>query len=61
VDTAVDTNPDRTGAKAQAIALAGVIYTIRPGLDIDVGFRERLTPVGPAHQWLLGITYRGSL
>jgi hypothetical protein len=60
-DAAGDTNPDRAGPRYQAIGLAGAIYTIRPGLDIDAGLRCRLSAVGPTQQWLLGITYRGAL
>jgi hypothetical protein len=41
--------------------LAGLIYTVRPGLDLDVGYRGCLTSVAPQRQWLLGITYRGAL
>lgn len=41
--------------------LGGAIYTVRPGLDLDVGYQVsvRATPV--ARQWLAGLTYRFSL
>ena len=61
LDAAVDSNPDLDGVKSQAVALAGVIYTLRPGLDIDAGFRGRVNASGPVQQWLLGITFRGAL
>ncbi len=60
LDAAVDSNPDPTHATYIAVALAGLIYTVHPGLDIDVGYRGRLNAVGPAQQWLLGITFRGA-
>jgi len=61
VDSSVDTNPDRAmGRGFSAITLIGAIYTIRPGLDVDAGFRGRLNGTGPARQWLLGITFRGA-
>ena len=61
LDSALDSNPDKTqGRQLAAIGLLGVIYTIRPGLDIDAGFRSRLNATGPAQQWLLGITFRGA-
>ncbi len=60
LDAAVDSNPDLGGAKSQAVALAGVIYTVRPGLDVDAGFRGRLNASGPVQQWLLGLTFRGA-
>lgn len=58
VDTDIDSNPDPTRAAWPAVALAGVIYTARPGLDLDVGYRARLNSAAIAKQWLLGITYR---
>ena len=61
LDTAIDSNPDSTQATPPAVALAGVIYTARPGLDLDVGYRGRLNSAAPQWQWLLGITYRGAL
>ncbi len=61
IDTSVDSDPDRTEPGAMGVALVGVIYTARPGLDLDVGSRFRLDAGAPAQQWLVGITYRGAL
>ncbi len=61
IDTSFDSNPDYgQGGRYAAIGLLGLIYTIRPGLDIDTGFRGRLNGTGPAQQFLLGITFRGA-
>ena len=60
VDAAADSDPDATRGSLQVVALIGVIYTVRPGLDVDIGYRRRLSEAGPARQWLLGITIRGS-
>ncbi|HUI61640.1 MAG TPA: transporter [Steroidobacteraceae bacterium] len=61
LDTSVDSNPDRDAGKTfAAVTLLGIIYTVRPGLDVDVGFRGRLNGTGPAQQWLVGITFRGA-
>src|SRR5262249_40083592 len=60
VDTAIDSNSDSTRTNPPLVALLGAIYTIRPGLDVDVGYRQGLNPVAPEHQYLLGITYRGA-
>lgn len=60
VDTSLDSSPALEGTSYQAVALAGAIYTVHPGLDIDAGFRGRLDRSGPAQQFLLGITFRGS-
>lgn len=61
VDTAIDSNPDSRRVTPPAVALAGLIYTARPGLDLDVGYRGGLNSAVPRRQWLLGITYRGAL
>lgn len=61
LDTAIDSNPDSHEVTPPAVALAGVIYTARPGLDLDVGYRGQLNSAAPQRQWLLGITYRGAL
>jgi hypothetical protein len=61
VDTAIDSSPDSTRNKPPAVALFGMIYTARPGLDVDIGYRGRLNCGAPLRQWLLGVTYRGAL
>jgi hypothetical protein len=61
LDTAVDSNPDSRQSLPPAVALLGVIYTVRPGFDLDVGYRGRLNTAAPIRQFLLGITYRGAL
>jgi len=61
LDAAIDSNPDSRQSTSPAVALLGVICTVRPGLDFDVGYRGRLNTVAPIRQWLLGITYRGAL
>ena len=61
LDSAVDTNPDMRGGPYQTVALAGVIFTVRPGIDLDVGYREGLTVAAPTRQLLFGFTCRGAL
>jgi len=58
LDTDIDSNPDPRHSTAPAVTLAGLIYTIHPGLDLDAGYRARLNSAAVARQWLLGITYR---
>lgn len=60
LDTAVDSDPDATRATDPVVALVGVIYTARPGLDLDIGYRAPLNSAAPSQQWLFGITYRGA-
>jgi len=61
LDTAVDSDPDSRRATPPTVVLAGAIYTARPGLDLDVGYRNRVNTAVRERQWLLGITYRGAL
>jgi hypothetical protein len=61
IDTGIDSNPDSHQSVPPAVALVGVIYTARPGLDLDVGYRGRLSSAAPLQQWLLGSTCRGAL
>jgi len=60
LDVDLDSNADATKASMPAVALVGAIYTWRPGLDVDVGYRAGLNSAAVARQWLLGITFRGS-
>ncbi|HWM69131.1 MAG TPA: transporter [Steroidobacteraceae bacterium] len=60
LDAAVDSNPDSRQSMPPAVALLGLIYTARPGLDLDLGYRSRLNTAAPIRQFLLGITYRGA-
>lgn len=58
VDTAADSNPDPRNARWPAVALAGIIYTVTPGLDVDAGYRAGLNSSAVQKQWLFGVTYR---
>jgi hypothetical protein len=55
-----DLNPITLDANL-GVALLEMIYTVRPGFDLDVGYRGRLNTAAPIRQFLLGITYRGAL
>ncbi len=58
VDTAADSSTDPQSARWSEVGLAGFIYTLAPGLDIDAGYRAPLNSAAIAKQWLVGITYR---
>ena len=60
LDTAIDSNTDSTRATPPLVSLFGIIYTVRPGFDLDLGYRQGLNPDAPEHQFLLGITVRGA-
>jgi hypothetical protein len=59
-DLSLDSNPSSGGPGLQTVLLGGLIYTVRPGFDIDAGFRGRLSGNGPPQQYLVGLTFRGS-
>ncbi|WP_028080091.1 hypothetical protein [Solimonas soli] len=53
-------NTDRSDDRRPVSALVGLIWTVMPGLDADVGYQTDLH--GPAlRQWLAGLTYRFSV
>lgn len=51
-------NPSLEGGLWPVTLLAGAIYTVFPGLDIDVGFQSTVRAKVSSRQWLLGFTYR---
>jgi len=61
LDLAWDSNPDATRSSPLAVGLVGAIYTCRPGLDVDIGYRSHLNSAAIDRQWLLGVTFRGAL
>jgi hypothetical protein len=58
INPAIDSNSNAHRGTWPAVLLVGVIYTIQPGLDVDIGYQTRLNSTGQAQQWLAGITYR---
>lgn len=58
IDAGFDSNPDATNRAWPGILLAGIVYTLQPGLDLDAGYQTRLNRAAPVQQWLVGITYR---
>jgi hypothetical protein len=61
LEASADTNPDRVGGRRLTTALAGLIYTLRPGLDVDVGYQCNVPGTPPGRAWLLGLTWRFAL
>ena len=53
VDAGADSNPDPRRREWPAVALAGVIYTARPGLDVDIGYRAGLNAAAIARVTVL--------
>ena len=59
VDGSAAANPDPSRHAWPATLLAGAIYTLRPGLDLDVGWQSSVAATKPAKRDLLaGLTYR---
>jgi hypothetical protein len=61
VDVGAGSDPDPARSAWPATLLAGVIYTIRPGLDVDLGYQTSSGARPATRQWLTGLTYRFSL
>jgi len=60
-DGGVDQDPAAARKSWPGSALAGVIWTARPGLDLDVGYRRNFNAPSLNRQWLAGLTYRFAL
>ena len=60
-DGSSTSNPDPRRKSWPSTLLAGVIYTIKPGLDADIGWQSSLGPIVTTRQWLVGLTYRFAL
>lgn len=58
VDAGAGSDPDATRGTWPATLLAGVIYTLTPGLDVDLGYQLSARAQPQARQWLAGLTYR---
>ncbi len=56
-ETAAGSNPDPQRGNWPATTLAGLIWTIMPGLDADLGYEIGLQQPTSRH-WLGGLTYR---
>jgi hypothetical protein len=58
VDGGAEANADPTRSSWPATVLVGAIYTIRPGLDVDIGHNASVRTSVTTREWLVGITYR---
>ena len=57
-ELSADTNVDITRSTLPAVARVGAIYTVKKGLDIDVGYQTRLDRAAIRRVLLIGITAR---
>lgn len=58
VDGGAEANADLTRSSWPAALLVGAIYTIRPGLDVDIGYQSSVRAAVTTREWLVGLTYR---
>jgi hypothetical protein len=58
VDASATADPDPKRKAWPATLLAGVIYTITPGLDADLGYQVSANARPQTRQLLMGLTYR---
>lgn len=58
VEAATGSNPDPANRTWPAFARAGVIGTVTPWLDVDVGYQARLNRAAARQVWLAGATLR---
>lgn len=57
-DLSAETNPDRSTDQHIRSAVFGVILSVRPNLDLDLGYRKGINGPAPDHAWLFGLAYR---
>ncbi|MFL6627982.1 MAG: transporter [Vitreoscilla sp.] len=61
VDASFAQSPNPHKASWPGTVLAGAIWTVRPGLDVDVGWQRSIDDTPTARTWLAGLTYRFAL
>jgi hypothetical protein len=61
VDTGFAQSPNPHKGSWPGTVLAGVIWTVRPGLDLDLGWQRSVDDMPVARTWLAGLTYRFAL
>ena len=61
VDAAFGQSPNPHKASWPGTVLAGAIWTVRPGLDLDLGWQRSVDDTPVARTWLAGLTYRFAL
>jgi len=61
VDASFGQSPNPHKASWPGALLAGAIWTVRRGLDVDLGWQRSVDDTPVAHTWLAGLTYRFTL
>jgi len=58
LEGAADSHAERSRSSWPATVLAGAVWTIQPGLDVDLGVQSVVRSASPSSNWLVGLTYR---
>ena len=61
VDGELDQDPSASRKTWPGSLLGGVIWTARPGLDLDIGWQRSFNAQPVDRQWMAGLTWRFSL
>ena len=57
-EAAIESSPERGSTSWRGGLLVGAICTVRPGFDVDVGYRRSMRASPSVRVWLAGVTYR---
>jgi len=61
MDASFAQSPNPHKASWPGTVLVGAIWTVRPGLDLDLGWQRSVDDTPVARTWLAGLTYRFAL
>jgi hypothetical protein len=57
-DISTESNPDDAGHPSINSIVLGLIYSVTPDVDIDLGYRRGLSDAAADHAWLTGLFIR---
>ena len=57
-DASLESNGERSGHPGVGSMVLGLVYSVTPDLDIDLGYRKGLTQPAPDQAWLSGLALR---
>ena len=57
-DLSVERNADRSGHPNVGSMVIGLVVSLAPNLDFDLGYRKGLTDPAADHNWLMGLAFR---
>lgn len=57
-DASLESNAERSGHPGVGSMVLGLIYSVSPNLDIDIGYRKGMTQPAPDQAWLTGLALR---